>query len=174
MRKLLTVFGLLFLAAACTNNDEIYDPTEPFTMMGSWKMASMEVQTPIDLNGDGIAGTDLMEETGCYQNERLLFGLDNTGTIISNSYLEIIVNIDFPENAEVEFECENDSDISGFEYHMDNGMVSIITDEGDEMVGNLTEDKHLVFTIPNGQVYFDEDFEIVMTENLTVTYIKED
>lgn len=174
MRRLIAVFGLLFLAVACTNDEDIYNPIEPFTIVGSWKMVSIEVVTPIDLNGDGIAGTDLMEESNCYQNERLIFGLDNTGVNLSTSYLELTVNIDFPTDAEVESECIQESENTNFSYLYDEGMITITDEFGDIMTGSVNPNKEMIFVIPNGQVYFDEDFEVVLTENLTITFVKED
>lgn len=173
MKRILIAGLMLFTAFSCTNDEELYTPTAPFSILGSWKLISADVETPVDLNGDGTASTDLLAETGCLQNELLQFNADMaTGLIISNSYLDITISGEFPENVEYTIECVQEAEESPFAYSQEGNVIIITTQEGDVMAGNLSEDQLLQFTIPNGQIYMDEEFNVVLMEDLVLTYSK--
>lgn len=173
MKRILLAGLMLCTAFSCTNDEDLYTPTVPFTILGSWKLISADVETPVDLNGDGTASTDLMTETGCLQNELMQFNADMaTGLIISNSYLEITISGEFPENVEYSIECVQEAEESPFVYVQEGNVIVITTGEGDVIAGNLSQDQLLQFTIPNGQIYMDEDFNVILMEDLVLTYSK--
>lgn len=182
MRKILalslTVAFSSFLIQSCEPwEDEIYQPSDPIgggdenaEIEGTWKLTSLEFDEPFDINGDGEANKDLLIETGCYQNELMVFNEDFTGSVISNDYAVIEVNVEVGGNDEVTyaFECEEDHEESSIIWNQEEDIVQI-TWEGEMFEATLSGDK-LIFTIEEGFYISGADEE---TQNITFTYTKQ-
>lgn len=76
MKKVFLVAGLALMAVSCNDDDS----KSGAKLQGTWKVTSLTTSTPIDLNGDGTASTNLIAETGCYGNTTLVFG--NSSTVV--------------------------------------------------------------------------------------------
>ncbi|SMC52427.1 hypothetical protein [Moheibacter sediminis] len=171
MKKLFIIAGFLSLTA-CTNDEGLFTIIDgPVTLEGSWKLTSMLVETPVDINGDGISGTDFMIESECYQNETAVFSANLTGQTQSTSYLEIAVSGSFPDDVTFTTECVLENETTDFTWLQNENTVTVITETG-TMTGTLTGNV-LTFVIPNGQIYMDENFEVVLMEDLTMVYTKQ-
>ncbi|MDC8005901.1 hypothetical protein POV27_17745 [Aureisphaera galaxeae] len=59
--KRLLLFSIPFLLFACSN-DDVQRGKQKVTLKGSYVMIEGEMETPMDINGDGVASTNLMEE----------------------------------------------------------------------------------------------------------------
>src|SRR5690625_20041 len=184
MRKLMVlgltvVFSSFFIQSCDLWEDETYHPTDPsgggnedyVEVIGTWKVTSLEFDEPFDINGDGEANKDLLIETGCYQNELMVFNEDFTGSIISNDYAAIEVNVEVGGNDEVSyaFECEEDSDESSIVWTQEENTV-LITLEEEIFEATLSGDK-LIFTIEEGFYISGADEEML---NITFTYTKQE
>lgn len=175
MKKTILIASILLGFVACTSDEEIYvyepDPRE--MILGKWKLSSMEGQTAFDFNGDGQENKDLMIETNCYQDEFMEFFLNNTGKIISNSYAEITVFPDFPTSNPSSIECVEEFEVTNFDYTITGNQISFIDADSTVYAGTLNANE-IVITLPQGQIYFDDEFNAILTEDLVLKYTKVD
>lgn len=171
MKKILIAVCSILTLSACTNDEELYvpDPIE-VGIEGTWKLTSILVETPVDLNGDGTSSNDFIVESDCYTNETLVFNPDMTGLNVSTSYLSLTVNVDFPTDATITSECILEDETVNFTWTQ-NGNNIVFTDETGSYPGTLANNK-LTITIPNGQIYFDNELNVVLMEDLTLVYTK--
>jgi hypothetical protein len=64
-----------FAIASCSDDD---NKTSTTSLTGTWKLSSIIVPTPIDLNGDGKKTNDLVKESGCMDESSITFVADTT------------------------------------------------------------------------------------------------
>lgn len=57
------------------------------SLIGEWKVTTMEADTLVDLNGDGNWNTNILAETDCFQNMGVIFNNDGT-TSTTNAKLD--------------------------------------------------------------------------------------
>lgn len=57
------------------------------SLIGEWKVTTMEADTLVDLNGDGNWNTNILAETDCFQNMGVIFNTDGT-TSTTNAKLD--------------------------------------------------------------------------------------
>lgn len=86
----LALLSVALVFSSCVVND---DEDTSVDLVGTWKMTSFTISTPYDLNGDGTPNTDILVETGCYQNETLDFNDNGSGVSTNRSYLDIEVEL---------------------------------------------------------------------------------
>ena len=87
---------------------------QPKKLYGNWQLTLMRTDTPVDLDGDGTASTNLLQETDCYDNMRVEFFEDAT-FITQNAQMDFAAG-----TSGTEFECLND--------RVDNGTWEIDRD----------------------------------------------
>lgn len=174
MKKILLLVGVTTFLIGCTNDEELFNGFEqPFSATGYWKLTAMTVETPVDINADGTASTDFLAESGCYQNEMMQLLSNNTGKLISNSYLNTTVEGTFPEDVTFTTECINELEETPISNYTINEQTITITDaEGTTLNGTLVGNT-ITFIIPDGQIYMDEEMNIVLQEDLTMVYTKQ-
>lgn len=170
-------FGFLIVAiamTACSSDDD----SNPITtsVEGNWKMTAMNMQNAHDLNEDGTASRNLMDETNCYQNETILFKADGTGVFTSNSYADIELEFVFGSTDEYDYiiECVSETEITLLNY-IQNGEEVTMTVEGESITASISGNT-LTYVIPNGFFVEVEDPEsgtITVTEDLTFIYTKQ-
>lgn len=174
MKKLFIIAGILSLSA-CSNDEGLFDPNaggNDVGLQGNWKLTSMLVETPVDINEDGTLGTDLMVESGCYQNETMVFNANLTGQNLSTSHLLFSVTGSFPEDVTLTTECIQENETTNFTWLQNENTVTVTTADSGIMTGTLTGNV-LTFVIPDGQIYMDENLEVVLIEDLTFVYTKQ-
>lgn len=108
------------------------------SLIGDWKVTSMEADTLVDLNGDGNWNTNILAETDCFQNMGVVFNADGT-TSTTNAKLDFTLGASGDE-----FGCTAE--------RTDYGTWDV---ENDELVMNLDID---------GMTYTDRK-KITQTEN---------
>lgn len=69
------------------------------SLIGEWKVSTMESDTLVDLNGDGVWHTNILAETDCFQQMGVIFNADGS-TETTNSKLDFTLG----ENGD-EFGC---------------------------------------------------------------------
>lgn len=172
--KFLTI-TLLAVTVSCSSDDDSSSDDANGTIVGEFRMVSFESESSFDLDGDGNSSRDLLEETGCYQNETIIFSDNNTGVATSRSYAEISVDIEIVngEDTTVQMvECIEEEDISNFVWAQVNNTITITVD-GEAIVATSTTNNQLVFVIPAGfigEVEDDAEGSVFLTEDVTVTY----
>jgi hypothetical protein len=85
MKKVLLFALAAGMLASCSNDDEntISGGNNSGNLAGTWKMTGFTVSTPVDLNGDGTAGNDVIAETGCYDNSVMIFSSNGSVSVKS-------------------------------------------------------------------------------------------
>ena len=170
--RLCTIAITLFFAS-CTSND---DGDTSNGLEGTWIMTSFDVGEAYDLNGDGTANSDVIVETGCYQNETIDFNPDNTGVITNRTFLDLQVDIVVGTTDEVTYSytCEDDLFTQNFTWGQTTSTV-LITIDNFFITATLDGDT-LTFTVPAG---FSIDIPdgngglISLDQNVTVVYTKQ-
>lgn len=175
--KMKKFFGILFIAfafTACSSDDDANNVTP--SVAGTWKMTAFNMENAYDLNGDGNASINLMDETGCYQNELMVFNADSSGRITSNSYADINLDLVMGTTDEYEYsiECEFDTEVTPFTYIYTDNQVKIIVD--DMEVNATISGNTLTYVIPSGMFFEVEDpvsGTVTIVEDVTFIYTKQ-
>ncbi|MDH7445405.1 lipocalin family protein [Aquimarina sp. 2201CG14-23] len=79
----------LFFTSCSSDDDNGGDPTT-ISIVGTWQLTSASGVLPVDLNMDGMASTNLLEELPCFE-DTITVSDDNT---YSQDVTEITVNVD--------------------------------------------------------------------------------
>lgn len=131
-------------------------------------LTAFEVETPVDLDGDGVENTEIIAESSCYMNETLFFNDETNATATSTSYLEISVEIDGNDEFVQTIECIDEEEITPATYTVDGTTITI-----DGVVGVISGDQ-IILTIPDG--FFGEFISddgtgtVEVLEDVTFTY----
>jgi hypothetical protein len=83
MKKLLLLVATTVLFVACSKSDDDNTPQNA-TIDGTWKLTAFTTNSACDFNNDGVLTTNFMNETGCYNNSKIVF----SGSNIVTSYLQ--------------------------------------------------------------------------------------
>lgn len=79
MKKIYLLGSLLFAAltfTACSdddNNDVVVNQLDPTTIVGTYQLVAVNTEQPTDFNRDGVANTNQMLETQCYNTAKITF-----------------------------------------------------------------------------------------------------
>ena len=80
---------------------------EPSNLYGSWELAAILTEEPIDINGDGTEHNDLFMETNCFDGMRI--EINENG-----SFRAVNSQMDFTANpGDLDYSCVNKSSDSG-------------------------------------------------------------
>lgn len=172
-------FGILIMAmaiSACSSDDDSND-TNINQLEGNWKMTAFNTENAYDLNGDGTASRNIMDETNCYQNETMVFNSDNTGRINYNTYADIELELiaGTTDSYEYNIECISDPDVDAFAYSQSGNQVTISTNSGESITGTISGNT-LSYTHPGGYYFDVEDAEggtVMVQEDVTIIYTKQ-
>lgn len=88
---------------------------QPKRLYGNWQLTVMLADTPVDLNNDGEANTNLLLETDCFDDMRIEF-FENATFFTENAQMSFISGASGNE-----FEC--------LSYRQDDGFWEIIRDD---------------------------------------------
>lgn len=130
-------------------------------------LTAFEVETAIDLNGDGMASNELISEAGCYENETIFFDSETMLTATSTSFLELFVEIDGDTVTQM-IDCIEEEEITNSSYVVDGNIITIDGIEG--VISGI----QIIFTVPDGffgEVISDDGMGTVeILEDITFTY----
>ena len=77
------VITVLALLTACADDDTVKKPTAEGLVPGKWKLVDWYADEPVDIDGDGVASTDLFSQwNGCRKNNTLILNDDFTAQMI--------------------------------------------------------------------------------------------
>jgi len=71
------LFSAFFFVSCSSDDDAPVDPISP--LAGTWKLTSASGTLPVDLDMDGTASTNLLEELACFE-DTIVVSNDNTYT----------------------------------------------------------------------------------------------
>ncbi len=103
MKRLMSVLFIAVLFASCSSDD---DNTSEVGIVGSWTLVELNASIPLDLNGDGTADRNIMNEIPCFEG--------NASFTAGGNYLLTLSNVAEEEvNGEMVFVCNGSSVNSG-------------------------------------------------------------
>ncbi len=123
MKKLLSLLAIALILGACSNDDD-GGGDNTATLVGSWTLTSYLLDQPVDVNLDGTASNDFLEELPCYTSTAT-FSSDGS---FSSSTSEIDVEIDII-NGTTEVICIDPVSLTGT-WELNGDQLSI-TAEGE-------------------------------------------
>jgi hypothetical protein len=153
------------LLISCFNDDE------KTTIKGVWRLYAMNVESGLDINKDGFADTNLLNEIDCTNNETLIFESNNVVT--SNKTFNPDIKIALINGTTNEYvfdvECDEEGIISfAATYSRSNNQIFI--NESEAILNN----NQLTRVSENAINIYDEGFsEVIATKNVTLVYIKQ-
>lgn len=146
------------------------DDTFNNDLIGTWKLTGYNVEGGFDINADGVADTNLLNEIECPNDETLVFV--SNGIVSSDKTYNPLLEIGLVEGTNDRYvfnvECP-DGDI-GFSatYTQNNGSVTI-QDRMAVLNGN-----QLARVFENAINIYNEDFtQVIATKTLTMVYTKQ-
>ena len=142
MKKSLVIACCFIIFLGCNLDDGTEGVAPPnFDVLGLWDLTEVNVNPPQDLNEDGTASTNLLNELDCLSGELLINGdlqwsLDQTElliTVITNDQFGILCN---GTNSSVGLWFSDENEVT-FE---DNPLFSSLQIENNQLVFNSGED----------------------------------
>lgn len=175
MKRFLLLFTIISCLVSCSSDDDgAADPGDSLT--GTWKLTAWNTQTAFDINNDGTASTNILDEINCLDNETITFNINNTAVVNNTSALDIEVFVD-PDSSNgfvFEVDCESISDIINLSWDK-NGNQVILLEEGFEdepIVANL-DGTTLTIIINDALEVYGSDFDVEFTEDFVIVYTKQ-
>ncbi len=146
MKKLAALFILSFTLFTCENDDTPIqvDPLEEFLIEGkTYELTNYSIENSVDLNGDNLFSTDLLEEgADCFVNE-LFFDNDNVFWSPTRRTIAFTVSNGTQNNYCVE------PDVAMLTYQKEENIINISFNNQFYYSAQLTEDSSvLTFIIP--------------------------
>ena len=175
-----------FVAVSCGDNEPI-DPAllddqnngggnnggGQTSLVGTYKMTAFNTSVPTDLNGDGVASTNQMNETNCFDNSFLVLNVNNTFTANAKG---VDVEFDFVNGEMVTtLSCYTEPNTIGTWSIVNNRLRLSYTEDGEtfsddfEIQGNTlkfrVEEGEVVGVGSNGEpVFLTASIEIIYTK----------
>lgn len=162
---------LSFLTISCEN-----EPVDPLLSLeassgitGTYLMTAFNSSIPTDLNGDGLASTNQMNETVCFNGSFITINANNT-FIADGKGMDINIEGTVPT-----IECIDDGNFSGTWILIGNQLTLSYIDEGEPVALTFTKTGNtLKYMLPNGEVVGTTSTgePIYLTSNLELVYTK--
>lgn len=176
-RIFLNIFLLagLIITASCSNEDN--DDNSSAAMKGTWKLTAWNVDGSYDLNNDGTASPNLLDEMDCYNNERIVF-TDDTATYMTTSYADIYAEFVDGTGYTFTVECEEEVDSSPATYTRNGNALTITTtyeEDGEtetDIILATVNGNTLTFVEEEGFVIEEDNYDVVV-EDLTLVFTKQ-
>lgn len=140
MKKILLFTMVFTILISCNINNDDGVPPPNFDVIGLWDLTEVNIDPPQDINEDGMASTNLLDELDCLSGELLINGnllwtLEQTSlqvTTITNGQF----NVECSGNIEANGEWFSDENEITFE---DNPEFSALQIESGSLVLSLGE-----------------------------------
>jgi len=168
----LLVLTLAFMTTSCDN-----EPIDPAINIGSggsgvtgtYYMTAFNSSIPTDLNGDGTASVNQMNETNCFTGSFIT--LNSNNTFVANGK-GLDINIDGTTST---IECFDDGNFTGTWVLVGNQLSITYLDEGVEYTDVATlSGNTIVSTVEDGEVVGTTSGgePVYLTSNLQIIYTK--
>lgn len=158
------------------NPDGTIDEPEDAELTGTWLLTEWNVDDPEDINNDGTASNNILDEIDCYNNETIVFNADNTGTSMSTSYasFSFIIEAGTTDSYEYTVECEEEIENSNFTWSQTGNVITTTDNDTGEVFDWTLEGNQLSATVPDGYVAFNsDDLTVTVSQDLTFVYTKQ-
>ena len=179
MKTIKSILTLLVLTLAFTTTSCDNEPVDPVlsdggsgggsSVVGTYYMTAFNSSVPTDLNGDGVASVNQMNETNCFNGSFITLNSDNTFVADSKG---LDINIDGTTST---IECFHDGNFTGTWVLVGNQLYITYTEDGDEYTDVATlSGNTIVSTVENGEVVGTTSTgePIYLTSNLQIVFTK--
>ena len=98
-------------------------------LVGTWRLTAWNGTEPIDLNNDGTESINFLDEMDCYENETIVFNVDNSGTAMSTSFAEFDIEIEVGTTDSFDFTvtCIDEIDNTDLTWSQSGNTVTILS-----------------------------------------------
>ena len=142
-------------------------------VVGTWKLTAWIGEEPTDLNNDGVASANFLNEMDCYTNETIVFNADNTGVAMSTSYASFNFEIEVGTTDEFDYTIDCIEEIENTDATWSqNGNIVSVTSMGDTWDYTL-DGNQLSILVPEGFLAFNADFTATTSQDLIFVYTKQ-
>ncbi|WP_026450923.1 lipocalin family protein [Aequorivita capsosiphonis] len=125
MKRLMSVLLIAIFFSACSSDDT----NSGTTLVGSWKLVELNAAIPLDLNNDGTANRNVIEEIPCIKG--------NATFTADGNYLSTLCKVDEEEvDGTIVFNCNGD--IVGSRTYELNGNQLTLTPDAPESETSTT------------------------------------
>ncbi|WP_115461430.1 hypothetical protein [Winogradskyella aurantiaca] len=176
MKKILLLGCLSIILISCSSDDSV-PLSETDDLLGLWKLTEWNTETAFDINNDGIANTNLLEEIDCLDNETITFNSSNTAFVDTSSSIDIEVFVETGTTDSFVFDVDCDFETDSFVLNWnrtENQVFLIEEDFEDEPLIAQIDGNTLTFTLNDALVVYDDNFEVEFTEDFTIVYTKQE
>jgi hypothetical protein len=165
---------LLLVFGSCAKDDDV-DRIFP-DKINRFELIAWEIDTPIDMNGDGISSSNLVDEFSCLTHRKLEFISAGRGFSYSTGFPVFgeFLNIFNETGTSVFVSCQPQAssvDSFGWSFEGDDLLL-----EGEEITARATLiGDDLEFTIENHFTFnkvIDNQEERILTEDVTFRYVR--
>ncbi|MBP0903301.1 hypothetical protein ACFSKN_00235 [Mariniflexile gromovii] len=159
-------FTSSLLLTSCFN-----DADDNLTIEGVWRLTAMNVEDGFDINEDGVANVNLLNEIDCVNNETLVF--ESKGVVTSNKTFNPDIKIALLEGTTdayvFDVECDVEGTINFAVNYTQNNNLIIINESEAILNGN-----QLTRVFENAINIYSEDFiNVIATKKVTLVYTKQ-
>lgn len=142
---------------------------EEVDVIGTWKLVSWNTDELRDIDNDGIATNNYLDDIDCYDNETILFNSDGTGTLFLRSFAEFTFTP--TEDGEDFFILCTDIDIDqSFTWTETFNSVTLLFIDGTSM--SLFKNGSLYIAIDDAFYATSTVDNSVITERITFIYLQ--
>lgn len=119
MKRLMSILFIAVMFAACSSDDDGNTPET--TIVGAWTLTEANVEIPMDLNGDGTADRNFMNEIPCFEGT-IAFAANGTFSQTFSMIEEVVVN------GQTTYTCNGTATTTGT-YVLSGNQLTTTTDE---------------------------------------------
>ena len=176
MKKLiLSLLVVSALALSSCSKDDNNNNNSTVSLEGTWKLTAWNSTTAYDINNDGTANLNILQELNCYNNETVLFSANNVGIATTTSYADIEVEITVGTTDEYTFtiDCIDETEVFPFTWSLSGNTITLNAGTADESVAIMSGNT-FSFVVQEGLVVINsENFEVEINQDLTFVYTKQ-
>jgi hypothetical protein len=143
-----------FAFTSCGSDDD-GGASDSVTITGTWNLTSFGGETPTDLNGDGSANANIITETGCYQDDNIVFQSGGAGETNQSTYADIELTDNGDGTFDYSVACVSDPSSDAFTWTQSGNSITIT--QGTQSFVATQDGNQLTFTIPEGYTVEVED-----------------
>ncbi|GAB5564021.1 MAG: hypothetical protein Wins2KO_10840 [Winogradskyella sp.] len=146
------------------------EPENQIEIAGNWKLVSWNTDELRDLNNDGIVTNNYLDDIDCFDNETIIFNLDNTGTMFlrSEAVFSFTPTMDGEDFFTVCTDINVDKDFTWVET-----INSVILSFTDGTSLSLFKNSNLYTAIDDAFYAESTIDDAVITERITFVYVKQ-
>lgn len=165
--RFLTLAALSAVLFSCSSDDDNNNVSNP---EGLYVVSAFTIDAPQDLNGDGVASTNILNETHCFDGGFIQLNSNNTFTASSEG-----MEITLTDEGVEEVSCSDDGNFSGTWSASGNHITMTYSDGGDEYSDTFDINNNAItYSIQDGEVVgMAGGNPVYVTTDISLVYTKQ-